>query len=89
MYHIKRKTWFCGVKLNGVICRRLMDKNEEIKNSIRDIFMKLNKETVSENNIDIYCKNHKQILTEMDNAYRCMITLTTTDNLITKTKKYL
>ena len=38
MYHIKREAWFNGAKLNGVYCRRLMDKNEEIINSIRDIF---------------------------------------------------
>ena len=38
MYHIKREAWFGGAKLNGVSCRRLMDKNEEIINSIRDIF---------------------------------------------------
>ena len=74
MYHIKREAWFGGAKLNGVNCRRLMEKNEEIINSIRDIFIEMNKETVSENNIDIYCKYDKQILTEMDNAYRCMRT---------------
>ena len=49
-----------------------MDKNEEIINRIKDIFIEMNKGTVSENNIDIYCKDHKQILTEMNNAYRCM-----------------
>ena len=27
MYHIKREAWFGGAKLNGVNCRRLMDKN--------------------------------------------------------------
>ena len=75
MYHIKREAWFGGAKLNGINCRRLMDKNEDIINSIRDVFIKMNKGTVSENNIDIYCKEHKQILTEMDNAYRCMRTL--------------
>ena len=64
-----------------------MDKNEEIINSIKDIFIEMNKGTVSENNIDIYCKEHKQILIEMDNAYRCMRTLTITDNLITKNER--
>ena len=56
MYHIKREAWFGGAKLNGVNCRRLMDKNEDIINSIRDIFIEMNKGTVSENKIDIYCK---------------------------------
>ena len=35
----------------------------------------MNKGTVSEKNIHIYCDKHKQILTEMDNTYRCMRTL--------------
>ena len=51
-----------------------MDKNEDITNSIRDIFIETNRSTVSEENIHIYCDKHKQILTEMDNAYRCMRT---------------
>ena len=55
MYHIKREAWFGGAKLNGVNCRRLMDKNEEIINKIRDIFIEMNKGTVSEENIHIYC----------------------------------
>ena len=79
MYHIKIDAWFGGAKLNGVNCRRLMEKNEEIINSIRDICIEMNKGTVSENTIDIYCEYHKQILTEMDNAYRCMRTLIVTD----------
>ena len=89
MYNIKREAWFGGAKLNGVNCKRLMDKNKDIINSIRDIFIEMNKGTVLENNIDIYCKEHKQILTEMDNDYRCMRTLTITDNLITKTKDHI
>ena len=47
MYHIKREAWFGGAKLNCVNCRRLMDKNEEIINRISDIFIKMNKGTVS------------------------------------------
>ena len=89
MYHIKREVWFGGAKLNGVNCRRLMNKNEEIIISIRNIFIEINKGTVSEDNINIYCKEHKQILTEMDNAYRCMKILTITDDLITKTKDHI
>ena len=49
----------------------------------------MNKETVSENKIDIYCKDHRQILSEMDNAYRCMRTLTVTDELISKMKDHV
>ena len=49
----------------------------------------MNKGTVSENKIDIYFKEHKQILTEIDNAYRCMRTLTITYDLITKTQDHI
>ena len=42
MYHIKREAWFGGAKLNEVNYRRLMDKNEEIINSIRDMFIEMN-----------------------------------------------
>ena len=66
-----------------------MEKNEEIINRIRDIFIEMNKGTVSENKIDIYFKDHRQILSEMDNAYRCMRTLTVTDELISKTKDHV
>ena len=89
MYYIKREAWFGGGKLNGVNCRRLMDKSEEIINRIRDMFIEMNKGIVSDNNIDVYCKDHKQILTEMDNAYRYMRTLTITNDLITKTKDHI
>ena len=88
-YNIKREAWFGGAKLNGVNCRRLMDKNEDIVSSIKDIFIAMNKGKVSEQNIDIYCKEHKQILSEMDCAYRCMRTLTITDDLISKTKYHI
>ena len=72
MYHIKHEAWFGGAKQNGVNYRRLMDKNEEIINNIRDIFITINKGTVLDEDINIHCDKHKQILTEMDNAYRCM-----------------
>ena len=39
MYHIKRETWFVGAKLNGINYRKLMNKNEEINNKIRDLFL--------------------------------------------------
>ena len=35
-----------------------MDKNEEIINSIRDILIEIDKGTVSEDNINIYCNEH-------------------------------
>ena len=54
MYHIKGEAWFDGAKLNEINCRRLMDKNEEIINKIRDIFIEMNKGTVSEENIHNY-----------------------------------
>ena len=66
-----------------------MDKNEDIISSIRYVFIEINKGTISENNIKMYCKEHKQILTEMDNAYRCMRTLIITDDLVTKTKDHI
>ena len=40
-------------------CRRLIDNNEEIINSIRDIFIEMNKGTVLEDNINIYYTEHK------------------------------
>ena len=78
-YHIKREAWFGTAMLNGVNCRRLMGKNEEIINSIRGIFIKTNKGTVSDDNINMYCDKHKPFFTEIGNAYRCMRTLKITD----------
>ena len=49
----------------------------------------MNQGTVSEHNIDIYCKEHRKFLTEMDNAYCCMRTVTITDDLIIKTKEHI
>ena len=49
----------------------------------------MNKCTVSKENINIYCNEHKQILTETDNAYRCMRLLIITDDFITKTKYHI
>ena len=68
IYYIKCGAWFGGAKLNSWICRRLMDKNEEMINNIRDIFIEINKGIVSDENINIHCDKHKQILTEIDNA---------------------
>ena len=61
MYHIKRESWFGGTKLNGVNCRRLMDQYKVIINIIRDSFIDMNKGTVAEDNISIYCDKHKRI----------------------------
>ena len=49
----------------------------------------MNKGTVSDNNINMYCDKHKQIFTDMDNAYRCMRILKITDILIFKTKYHI
>ena len=49
----------------------------------------MNKGTVSEDNINIYFKEHKQNLTEINNGYRCTRILTITDDLITKTKDHI
>ena len=46
----------------------------------------MNKDKVSDDNINIYCDKHRHIFTEMDNAYRCMRTLKITDKLISKQK---
>ena len=59
-----------------------MNKNEEIINSIRCIFIEMNKGTVSDENINMYCDRHKHIFTEMDNAYRCMTGLKIIEELI-------
>ena len=66
-----------------------MDKDEEIIYIIRDIFIEINKGTVSDNNINIHCDKHKQMFTEMDNAYRCMRTLKLMDEIILKTKDHI
>ena len=49
----------------------------------------MNKGIVSKENTHIYHDKHKQMFTEMDNAYRCMRTLKITDDLISKTKDYI
>ena len=49
----------------------------------------MNKSTVSDDNINMYCDQHKQLFTEMDNVYRCMRPLEIADKLITKIKEYV
>ena len=75
MHNIKREALFGIAKLNGVNYRKVMDKNEEIINNIRDIFIEMNRGTVSDENVNIYCDKYNQIFTKMDNTYRCMRTL--------------
>ena len=36
-----------------------MGKNEELINNIRDIVIEMNKGTVSDDNINMYCDKHK------------------------------
>ena len=82
IYHIKREAWFGGDKLNEVNYRRFMDQYKVIINNIRDIFIEINKGTVVEENINLYCDKHKQNLNEMHCVYRCMRSLNITDDLI-------
>ena len=82
MCHIKQETWIGGVKLIGVNYRRLIDQNKVIINNIRDIFIELNKDAISGENINMYCDKHTQISNEMDHAHRCMRLLNIMDELI-------
>ena len=49
----------------------------------------MNKGTVFDVNINIYCDEHKHMFTEMDHAYRCMRTLKLTDEFISKNKAHV
>ena len=60
IYYIKREAWFGGAKLNEVNCRRLMDQLKVIINNIQDIFIDMNKRTITEDNMNIYCDRHKK-----------------------------
>ena len=46
----------------------------------------MNKSTVSDDNINMYCDKRKLIFTEINNVYRCMRILNITEELISKTK---
>lgn len=59
-----------------------MDEHEVIINYIRDIFIDMNKGTITEDSISNVCDKHKQMLNEMDNTYRCMRSLDVTNTLI-------
>ena len=49
----------------------------------------MNKDTVSEESINMYCEKRKHNFNEIDHAYRCMRLLKITDKLITKTKDHV
>ena len=49
----------------------------------------MNKDTVSEERINMYCEKRKHNFNEIDHAYRCMRLLKITDKLITKTKDHV
>ena len=89
MYYIKREAWFGGTKLNGVNCRRSIYHHEVIINNIRDIFIDMNKGTITEYNINIHCDKHEQILNEIDHTYRCMRSLNIINNLISNTNNHV
>ena len=84
MYYIKQNAWFGGDKLTGVNCRRFMDQNEVIINNIRDIFIEMNKCTVSEDKMNMHCDKYRQTFNEIYHAYHFMRTEKITDELISK-----
>ena len=49
----------------------------------------MNKDTVTKENINIYCDKHKQSFNEMNHIYRSMISLNITDELILKPKDHV
>ena len=63
-----------------------MDQYEVIINNIRDIIIEMNKGTVYQKSIIMYCDKHKAIFNGMDHVYRCMRSLNITDELISKIK---
>ena len=66
-----------------------MDENEVMINNIRDMFIEMNKGTVSDDNSNMYCDKRKQTFNEMNHAYRCMRTLIITDDLFSKTNDHV
>ena len=67
-----------------------MDQNEIIINSIRVIFIEMNKDTVTvtEKSINMYCDKHEQCFNEMDHAYRCLKSFNIMDELISIMKRF-
>ena len=58
---IKLEACFDGTKVNGMNCRRLMDKSEKINNNIRNIYIEMNEGTISDENINMYCDNTQTV----------------------------
>ena len=61
-----------------------MDQYEGIIINIQDTFIDMNKSTITEDKINIFCDKHKQILNEIDQAYCCTRSLDATNNLMSK-----
>ena len=59
LYHIKREGWFGVTNLNVINSRRLMGEHEVIVNDIHDIFININKGTITEDSINNVCDTHK------------------------------
>ena len=66
-----------------------MDEHEVIINNIRDLFIDMNKGTITEDNIIILCNKHKQGWKKMDHAYRCMRSIHITNNRMSKTNDHI
>ena len=64
-YDIKPEVIFGG-KLNGVNCRRLMKYYIDIINGIKDLFIKMNKSIVSDEDIWLVTNKYNNLLNEMD-----------------------
>ena len=88
MCHIKREAWFGGTKLNGVNYSRLIDEYEAIIKNIREIFIDTNKGIVIEDSINNVCDKYREILKEINQAYRCMRSLDITNEFIIQTKNH-
>ena len=52
-----------------------MDQYEVKLNIIQYIFIDMNKYTVTEENINVFCDKQKHILNEINHTYRCMRSL--------------
>ena len=61
-----------------------MDQHDVRIHNIQDLFIKMNKGTVTKESIKMICDKHKQILKEIDYAYHYMKSLNITDALIKK-----
>ena len=48
----------------------------------------MNKSTLSEESINVYCDKHKQLFNEMDRVYRCIRSSNITEELISITNEH-